>query len=75
MEIKIKSSNSLSVKIDDCTYYIDSRKCIYITIGDYTYYIDNSTGEHYVDVTNNITNETTILNPWNNHTQSSQLLS
>ena len=42
---------------------IASPEAVYITIGDYTYYIDNSTGEHYVDVTNNITNETTILNP------------
>lgn len=42
---------------------ITSPESVYITIGIYTYYIDNSTGEHYVDVTNNITNETTILNP------------
>jgi hypothetical protein len=41
---------------------IASPSSVYITIGDFTYYIDNSTGEHYVDVTNNITNQTTILN-------------
>jgi hypothetical protein len=41
---------------------IASPSSVYITIGDYTYYIDNSTNEHIVDVTNNITGQTTILN-------------
>jgi hypothetical protein len=41
---------------------IASPEAVYITIGDFTYYIDNSTNEHIVDVTNNTTNQTTILN-------------
>ena len=41
---------------------IASPESVYINIGDYTYYIDNSTNEHIVDVTNNITGQTTILN-------------